>query len=124
MKQLKGWDQRVTEARHDPVELPVSETETLQIDYPSKKRINALNAASRTGDLDGMTLALLGPEAGQRVLDLAEDQPGDILDGLLVDVLDAFGLRTGKAPETAPDTSPTSPNGSTDTATLLSTTSP
>ena len=117
MKQLTPWNQRVADAKRDAVELPVSEDEVLIIEYPTKNQLTAFNAAARANDYDAMTVALLGEKAGNRIVELSGDEPGGVLDELLVDVLEEFGLRVGKQPSSVPNSSMASPNGSIATAT-------
>lgn len=96
MKELKGWDAYVAEAQSKAddrtIKLPLSEDEVYVISYPTRKQAKELTKAQRVGDVDGILVALLGEECGRRVAELSEDQPGDVLDELVLDILRAFGF--------------------------------
>jgi hypothetical protein len=96
MKELKGWDAYVEEAKDTSEELslrlPLTEDEVYVIEYPSRKQGRLIAEAHRDGDMDRLLVALLGEEAGKRVADLSEDKPRFVLEGLLVDVMRKFGF--------------------------------
>lgn len=117
MKQLKGWDAYVQEATSveetQSVELPLFDDEVYIIDYPTRRQGKAITAAQAEGDMDALLVALLGPEAGQRVADLSADYPSSVLDRFIVDLLAKFGfvdieaddeteVDAGKSPAEAP----------------------
>lgn len=95
MKKLKGWDSYVKESMSSDdssIELPLTDDESYIIPYPSRKQGEAIAAAQRDTDMDALLIALLGPEAGQRVAQLSADYPGYVLDEFLLDVLRKFGF--------------------------------
>jgi hypothetical protein len=91
-KKLRGWDSYVADAKKEPLLLPLSKSETVTINFPSKRQISAFNEGRRNGDMDAMIVALLGEEAGTRVIELSEDAPFSVLDELLIDVAEEFDL--------------------------------
>lgn len=98
-KTLASWDTYVEEATAEDdrsLEFPLSADESYIIEYPTRARGKAIAKAQQDGDTDGLVLALLGAEAGQRVLDLSEDKPSFVLDELLLDVLRKFGMIAGQ----------------------------
>lgn len=119
MKRLQGWDSYVANARQEPVELPVGD-EVFTIQQPNRSQLKAFNQARREGDDDGAVIALLGEQAGRRVAELAQDQPSDALETLLLDVMNEFGIymvgggkRSGDTPSsTDVELSSTSTSGS------------
>lgn len=94
MEKLKGWDAYVSEADLDDsaVELPLSDTESYIIRYPTRRQAKAVSAALAEGNVDALLVALLGEDAGARVAELSEDQPAKVLDAFLLDVLRGFGF--------------------------------
>ncbi len=95
MKQLKGWDAYVAEAtsgQDQHIELPLTEDEVYVLDYPTRAQARKIQAAYTDGDTDALIVALLGEEAGRRVVELSENYPASVLDLLLLDVLRKFGL--------------------------------
>lgn len=96
MKRLKGWDAYVADTADDDrtLELPLTEDEVYLISYPSRRQGKAIAAAQAEGDVDALLIALLGEEAGRRVAELSDDQPGYVLDTFLMDVLRKFGFAT------------------------------
>jgi hypothetical protein len=96
MKQLKGWDAYVQEAASveetQSVELPLFDDEVYVIDYPTRRQGKAITAAQAEGDMDALLVALLGPEAGERVAELSADYPSSVLDRFIVDLLTKFGF--------------------------------
>jgi hypothetical protein len=110
MKELKGWDQYVAEAASTTnlqVRLPLFDGEEYIIDYPDRRRANALATAQANGDVDGIVLALLGDEAGARVIELSQDKPATVLDALVVDVLRKFGFIEEESEDTTVTDLPT-----------------
>lgn len=113
MKQLKGWDAYVAEATSDvedrSLELPLSDDETYVIPYPTRRQGKQIMEAQLEGDTDKLITALLGEQAGRRVVELSEDQPAGAVDALLVDVLVAFGFmaeRTDDDSDTEAESTP------------------
>jgi len=95
MRKLKGWDAYVAEAsnRNDRcIELPLTDDECYIIQYPTRRQGKAIAEAQQADDMDGLLVALLGEECGQRVAELSADAPGFVLDELLLDVMRAFGF--------------------------------
>lgn len=95
MKKLKGWDSYVKESLSKDdrsIELPLTDDEVYVIPYPSRKQGEAMVAAQKNGDVQALLVALLGPEAGDRVAELSADYPGYILDEFLLDVMRKFGF--------------------------------
>jgi hypothetical protein len=103
MKQLKGWDSYVRDAAAQDdrsIELPLTDTETYVIAYPSRKQGKLIADAQGTGDVDALLIALLGEKAGARVAELSADHPSYVLDEFLLDVMRKFGF----VPEDTEDT--------------------
>lgn len=95
MKKLGTWDSYVKQSvpKEDrAVELPLTDDEVYVIQYPTRRQGKQIAKAQREGDTDALVVALLGEDAGHRVVELAEDEPGEVLDKLLVDVLAKFGF--------------------------------
>jgi hypothetical protein len=95
MKQLKGWDAYVADTadpERDILELPLTEDEVYLIRYPTRAQGKAIAAAQARGDVDALLIALLGEDAGRRVVELSDDQPGYVLDAFVLDVLRSFGF--------------------------------
>lgn len=98
MKTLKGWDTYVREAEDTApeetraIQLPLTPEETYTIQFPTRRQGKAILEAQKTGDSDALVLALLGEEAGTRVIEMSLDHRGAALDLLLVDVMTAFGF--------------------------------
>lgn len=94
-KRLKGWDAYVADSRSKKertLELPISDDEVYAIRYPTRKQGRMIDQARRDGDGDALLIALLGEQAGRRVIELADDQPHDVIDDLVIDVLRQFGF--------------------------------
>lgn len=94
-RRLSGWDTYVQEAANRgerSIELPLTEDENYVIPYPTRRSGRAIARAQAAGDLDELVIALLGEEAGGRVKELAEDEPGYVLDEFLIDVMKKFGM--------------------------------
>lgn len=95
MKRLSGWDTYVREATRKgdrSIELPLTPDETYVITYPTRRQGKAISKAQAEGDTDAMLIALIGEEAGTRVLELSEDEPSYVLDEFLIDVMKKFGM--------------------------------
>jgi len=95
VKRLSTWDTYVQEAAKKGdrcIELPLTDDEVFVIQYPTRRQGRAAAKAQRTGDVDGLLVALLGKEPGKRVAELAEDQPAYVLDEFIVDVMRKFGM--------------------------------
>jgi hypothetical protein len=95
VKRLSSWDTYVEEATKGgdrSIEFPITADECYQITYPSRARGRQIAKAQGEGNTDRLVLALLGDEAGQRVLELAEERPAFVLDELLLDVMRKFGM--------------------------------
>lgn len=93
-KRLKGWDSYVQDSRSSKtstLELPIGD-EVYTIRYPTRRQGRKIDQARRNNDVDALLLALLGDEVGKRVIELAEDQPHDVIDNLVLDVLKSFGF--------------------------------
>lgn len=107
MKRTSTWDTYVQEARKKgdrSIELPLTDDESYLIPYPSRRQGRAIARATAIGDTDALVMALLGDEAGERVKELAEDHPADVLDEFLLDVMRQFGMVSEK--DDAADDSP------------------
>jgi hypothetical protein len=92
---LSSWDTYLREATKDgdrSIEFPLSEDECYTIPYPSRHRGRLIAKAQGRNDTDGLVRALLGDEAGERVLELSEGVPAFVLDELLLDVFRKFGM--------------------------------
>lgn len=92
MKELIGWDQRVSEAHREPLELPMPEGEPIRITQPKGGTIRKINRAQKAGDQDAAVTALFGEASGRRLLDLYEDAPAAVLPDLVGEILEEFGL--------------------------------
>lgn len=95
MKRLSAWDTYVREATKEgdrSIELPLTEDESFIIRYPTRRQGREISKAQREGDTDALLVAMLGEEAGTRVIELADDQPGYVLDEFLLDVMKKFGM--------------------------------
>lgn len=95
MKRLSNWDTYVSEALKDgdrSVELPLTEDESYILTYPSRRQGREIARAQRKGDTDALLIAMLGSEAGRRVMELSEDWPAFVLDEFLMDVMRKFGM--------------------------------
>jgi hypothetical protein len=95
VKRTSTWDTYVQEARKKgdrSIEFPLTEDEVFVIPYPTRRQGRKIAQAQRTGDTDALILAMLGEEAGKRVIELAEDEQSDVLDELLLDVMRKFGM--------------------------------
>lgn len=95
MKRLSTWDTYVHEARKKgdrSIEVPLTEDEVFVVPYPTRRQGREIAKAQRSGDTDALIIAMLGPDAGQRVIDLAEDEQADVLDEFLIDVMKKFGM--------------------------------
>jgi hypothetical protein len=95
VRKLAGWDTYVREAARknvQSIELPLTPDECYVVDYPTRRRGRKMDEARQNGDTDALMLALLGEEAGSRVLELAEDEPAYVLDEMIVDIMRKFGM--------------------------------
>jgi hypothetical protein len=92
VKRLKPWDQYVTEADREPLEVPLPGGESITVRVPSGGQIRAINRAQQAGDNDAAVIGLFGEQQGERLIALAEDAPSGALLELVKDVLAGFGL--------------------------------
>lgn len=106
MKRLKGWDTYVSNAKSKKrrtLELPISDDEVYVIKYPTRSQGRKIKRAQESGDTDALLIALLGEQAGRRVVELSEDEPADVVDDLLLDVLRQFGFLDDESDESDDD---------------------
>lgn len=95
MKRVSTWDTYVKEARKKgdrAIEIPLTEDEVFIVKYPTRRQGREIAKAQRTGDTDALIVAMLGKEAGARIIELAEDEQADVLDEFLIDVMKKFGM--------------------------------
>lgn len=93
-KPLKGFDQRVKEARKDPVEFELN-GQNITVHQLTSHQARALSAAIRAGDEEEQVRAVFGEDQGQQILDAyyADGIPFEVLAELIEDVLKAFGYK-------------------------------
>jgi hypothetical protein len=95
VKTLSTWDTYVTEAtsvEDRRIQLPITDDEVYVLEYPTRRQGKEILAAQRRGDVDAMLVALLGEQAGARIAELSNDEPGFVVDHFLVDVMRKFGM--------------------------------
>jgi hypothetical protein len=95
VKRVSTWDTYVKEARKKgdrAIEIPLTEDEVFIVKYPTRRQGREIAKAQRTGDTDALIVAMLGKEAGARIIELAEDEQADVLDEFLIDVMKKFGM--------------------------------
>lgn len=88
---LKAWDQYVTEASHDPIDIPLPDG-VRTVDFPTGGQLEEFNTARYMGNEEGAMLALFGKEVGAELMALARVAPVGALAGLIQDALVAWGL--------------------------------
>jgi hypothetical protein len=96
VKKLKSFDQYVTEAQREALELPLPSGDTVEVHFPTGRQQKAFRNALRAEDTDSCIAALFGDEQAQQLITLFDDAPGDLLLTILKDMGEAWGVSTGE----------------------------
>lgn len=89
--EFKRWDQYVSEAQHDPFELPVSDDEVIVVAYPTGASSVQAARAFRNDDPQAFMSAVCGDQY-DRVWDLVSSAPKDVMSELMTDMLAYFDM--------------------------------
>lgn len=94
------FDQLVAEAQREPIEFALPDGgPPLTVTFPTQEQAQTIDKARRSGDEQGMLLALFGLEQGERLNKFLADQPADLGGRLVRRIFTEFGV---------PDPSPAS----------------
>lgn len=99
-QKFTGWNQRVKDAKRDPIELEIGES-TVLVHQPTGKSVRDMGKVGE--DIDEIVRILFGEDQAEVVLDAYDDAPFNVLPDLVSDLLEEFGLGGLGNPQVVPN---------------------